>query len=73
MRIIRNSFSLITKDYYKSSIMPKDNYQGDPNQLDLGVGHMAKGHGKGSYLNLINRGHGVVHFQEAFVQLNYGG
>lgn len=27
--------------------MPKDNYQGDPNQLGLGVGHMAKGMVKG--------------------------
>ena len=57
----------MTKDNYEGSIMTKDNYQGDPNQLDLGVGHMAKGHGYGSYLNPINRGHGVVHFQEAFV------
>ena len=73
MRIIRNNFSLIPKDNYKGSIIHKDNYQGDPNQLDLGLGHMAKVHGKGSYLDPINRGHGVVHFQETFVYLNYGG
>ena len=43
MRIIRNNFSLIPKENYKGSIIPKDSYHGDPNQLDLGEGHMAKG------------------------------
>ena len=46
MGIIRSNFSIIPKDNYKGSIITKDNYHGDPNQLDLGEGHMAKGHGK---------------------------
>ena len=58
MRIIRNNFSIIPKDNYQGSMMPKDNYHGAPNQLDLGEWNMAKGHGKGSYLNAINRGMG---------------
>ena len=53
MGFIRNNFSII----------PKDNYHGDPNQLDLGEGYMAKGHGKGSYLNVINRGMGWFIFK----------
>ena len=65
MRIIRNNFSIIPKDNYKGIIIPKDNYQGDPNQLDLGKGHMAKGHGKGSYLNAINRWHGGGSFSRS--------
>ena len=56
----------MTKDNYEG-IMTKDNYQGDPNQLDLGVGHMAKGHGYGSYLNPINMGHRVVNFQQGIL------
>ena len=67
MGVIRNNFSIIPKDNYKRSIIPKDNYQGDPNQLDLGEGHMAKGHRKGPCFNTINGGHGVVHFQEEYV------
>ena len=67
MGFISNNFNIIPKDNYKGSTIPKDNYHGDPNQLDLAEGHMAKGHRKGPYLNAINREHGVVHFQEAFV------
>ena len=55
MGFISSNFSIIAKGNYKGSIIPKDNYHGDPNQLDLGEGHMAKGHGKGPYFKSINK------------------
>ena len=49
--------------------MAKDNYQGGPQSIGLRGRAYGQGHGKGSYLNAVNRGHGVVHFQEQLSNL----